>query len=72
MKDGYGHKLSEEEVAKITGKPVQTDAEGQSAKPHVQPSKDDLANADPDMLSGGGNSTSGNGDGRALEIIDEP
>lgn len=72
MKDGYGRKLSDEEVAKITGKPAQTDTQGQGAKPEAKPSKRGLASANPVTLSGNGDVTPGNGPGRDREIIDEP
>lgn len=71
MKDGYGRKLSEEEVAKITGKPAQTDAQ-QHARPHVQSGRDGLASGNPILPSGDGDATLENGPGREREIIDEP
>lgn len=40
MKDGYGQKLSDEETAKITGKPAQADVEDRHARPHVRPDND--------------------------------
>ncbi|TCR62258.1 hypothetical protein [Bosea sp. BK604] len=70
MRDGFGRKLTDEEAARITGKPAKTDATGHQAKPHVRPHKAGVA--DPAAPSDVGKAASGNGPGRDREIIDEP
>lgn len=72
MRDGFGRKLSDEEAAKITGKPAQTEATGHHAKPHVRSLKEGSASADPVAPSDAGNAKPGSGLGREREIIDEP
>lgn len=72
MRDGFGRKLSEEEVAKITGKPARTDAQDRAAKPAARPDKAGPVSARPAALRGGSDASQGNGQGPGREIIDEP
>lgn len=66
MKDGHGNPRSPQQEAEIRARkpPAKADAAGQYAPSQARPNKGGLASANPVVLSGDGDATSGNGHGR--------
>jgi len=65
MRDGNGQPLTPEQEAEVkAGQTVKSDAGGQFAKSQAKPQPGGLSSANPVVLSGDGDATTGNGHGR--------
>jgi len=68
MRDGHGNKLSPEQEAEIRhAGAAKSDAIGQYAPSQARPQPGGLVSANQVVLSGNGDATPGNGDGRDRE-----